>query len=156
MAESKAARLARIQAILGKHAVTSQAELGELLVADGISVSQGTLSKDLVELGAVRERDEAGSLIYVVPDAPQAAPSAAAKLARLCHEVLLSAVASANLVVLKTPPGAAQYFASAIDRAKPDGLLGTIAGDDTVLLVTADPAGGRQMADQFRSLSRSG
>ena len=59
-----------------------------------------------------------------------------ARLARLCEELLVSAEASANLVVLRTPPGAAQFLASAIDRVLPD-VLGTIAGDDTVLVVTA-------------------
>ena len=71
------------------------------------------------------------------------------RLSRLCSEILVSAEASANLVVLRTPPGAAQYFASAIDRVAWPDILGTIAGDDTILLITREPAGGAELADRF-------
>lgn len=156
MAEAKAARLARVRAILERRTVTSQAELGELLAAEGISVSQGTLSKDLVELGTVRERNDEGALVYVVPPRPAAGPNAVAKLRRLCREILLSAEASGNLVMLKTPPGAAQYFASAIDDAKLDEVLGTVAGDDTVLLVAKAGTSGESLADRFRQMVTPG
>ncbi len=78
------------------------------------------------------------------------------RLARLCSEVLVSAEASANLVVLRTPPGAAQYFASAIDRVGWESILGTIAGDDTILLITRDPAGGDAIASRFLEMSQGG
>ena len=77
------------------------------------------------------------------------------RLARLCGELLLSAEASANLVVVRTPPGAAQFFASAIDRVGWDNVLGTIAGDDTVMMITRDPAGGAAMADTLLGLHTS-
>ncbi|MDO4717695.1 MAG: arginine repressor [Propionibacteriaceae bacterium] len=156
MAEAKAVRLARVRAILERRTVTSQAELGELLASEGISVSQGTLSKDLLELGAVRERNDDGALVYVVPPRPVARTNTVVRLRRLCREVLLSAEASANLVLLKTPPGAAQYFASAIDDAKLDEVLGTVAGDDTVLLVARQGTSGESLAHRFRQMVTSG
>ena len=77
------------------------------------------------------------------------------RLARLCHEVLVSAEASANLVVLRTPPGAAQYLASAIDRVGAADILGTIAGDDTVLVITRAPDGGSATAERLLAMSRT-
>ena len=74
-------------------------------------------------------------------------------MARLCAELLVSAEASANLVVLRTPPGAAQFFASAVDKAELDSVLGTIAGDDTVLVMTRDPKGGDAVARRFLALA---
>ncbi|MCA0296827.1 MAG: hypothetical protein LCH96_16245, partial [Actinobacteria bacterium] len=77
-------------------------------------------------------------------------------LARLCGELLLSAEASANLAILRTPPGAAQFFASAIDKVGWAAVLGTIAGDDTVMVITRDPAGGQAMADALLGLHPTG
>jgi transcriptional regulator of arginine metabolism len=71
----------------------------------------------------------------------------------VCEEILVSARSSANLVVLRTPPGAAQYLASAIDHAMPDAVLGTIAGDDTVLVITSEPTGGDEVAEWFLALA---
>ena len=140
---TKTARQARIIALLETHEVRSQTELAELLAGEDQQVNQGTLSRDLVEIGALRVRGSGGHLVYAVPGeggdrTPHVGEFATfeARLARLCGEVLVSAEASANLVVLRTPPGAAQYFASAIDRVGWASILGTIAGDDTVLLIT--------------------
>jgi transcriptional regulator of arginine metabolism len=77
-----------------------------------------------------------------------------ARLVRVCEEILVSARASANLVVLRTPPGAAQYLASAIDHAARSEILGTIAGDDTVLVISADPQGGDAAAAWFLALAQ--
>jgi transcriptional regulator of arginine metabolism len=158
---TKGARHQQIIDIVGTHEVHSQAELAELLAATGVHVTQGTLSRDLVELDAVRVRSASGALVYAVPgeggDRRPAAPgeSAAAshRLARLCAELLVSAEASANLVVLRTPPGAAQFFASAVDKAELDSVLGTIAGDDTVLVMTRDSKGGDAVARRFLALA---
>jgi transcriptional regulator of arginine metabolism len=158
---TKTARHARIIALLEQHAVRSQAELAELLAGDGVQVTQGTLSRDLVEVGALRVRGPGGHLVYAVPGeggdrTPHAGEFAGfeARLARLCGEVLVSVEASANLVVLRTPPGAAQYFASAIDRVGWESVLGTIAGDDTILLITRSPEGGAALADALLTMSR--
>ncbi|MFD1826884.1 MULTISPECIES: arginine repressor [Mumia] len=161
MPGTKAARQRRIVELLGTHVVRSQTDLADLLAADGLQVTPSTLSRDLVELDAVRVRHPGGGLVYAVPAeggdrTPRPAVetvSAQARLARLCNELLVSAEGSANLVVLRTPPGAAQFFASAIDHAALGALLGTIAGDDTVLVICKDPTGGPGVADEFRALA---
>jgi transcriptional regulator of arginine metabolism len=76
-----------------------------------------------------------------------------ARLARFLSELLTSAEASANLVVLRTPAGAAQFLASVIDHAAWPAVLGTVAGDDTVLVISRDPAGGDALAADFRRLA---
>jgi transcriptional regulator of arginine metabolism len=157
------ARRARIAALIGQRPVRSQTELAELLAADGVVVTQATLSRDLVELGAVKVRSSAaaGGLVYAVPAeggdrtprpaVPEAGRSA--RLARLCEELLVTAEASANLVVVRTPPGAAQFLASAVDHAAMPEVMGCIAGDDTVLLVARHPAGGAALAARMIALA---
>jgi transcriptional regulator of arginine metabolism len=160
---TKTARHAKIITLLEQREVRSQSELAELLAEDGVHVTQGTLSRDLVEIGALRIRSSGGYLVYAAPGeggdrTPHVGEFAGfeARLARLCGEVLVSAEASANLVVLRTPPGAAQYFASAVDRVGWESILGSIAGDDTVLLITRSPSGGSAIAQQFLIMSRTG
>ncbi len=75
------------------------------------------------------------------------------RLVRYLKELLTSAEASANLVVLRTPAGAAQFLASAIDHAAWPAILGTVAGDDTVLVIARDPAGGEALAAEILSLA---
>ncbi|KHL12182.1 transcriptional regulator of arginine metabolism [Mumia flava] len=158
---TKAARQQRIIELLGTEVIRSQTDLADRLADDGVQVAASTLSRDLVELDAVRVRHPSGGLVYAVPaeggdmtPRPAVEPvSAQARLARLCHELLVSAQGTANLVVLRTPPGAAQFFASAIDHAALPALLGTIAGDDTVLVICHDPDGGNTVAEQFRALA---
>jgi transcriptional regulator of arginine metabolism len=157
---TKTARQQRIVELLGRQPVRSQTELADLLAASGLVVGQATLSRDLVELGAVKVRDAAGQLMYAVPGeggdrTPRAGEAAAfeARLARVAAELLVSAEGSANLVMLRTPPGAAQYLASAIDHAGLDDVLGTIAGDDTVMVVSRDPGGGDALAARFLNLA---
>jgi transcriptional regulator of arginine metabolism len=163
VANTRTARHRRIVDLLTRTGVRSQAQLAELLADDGFAVTQATLSRDLDELGAVKIRDAEGALIYAVPaEGGDRTPRPAAgesvysgRLARLCQELLVSAEASANLVVTRTPPGAAQFFASAIDHADLQSVLGTIAGDDTVLLITRDPTGGADLAAHLLRLAES-
>jgi transcriptional regulator of arginine metabolism len=176
---TKAARQARIAAILAREQVRSQEELAELLERyASLHVAQATLSRDLDELGVVRLRGPDGSLVYALPGEPggpgsrpgggpdypertvappQPAPALAepvpARLVRYLKELLTSAEASANLVVLRTPAGAAQFLASAIDHAGWPAILGTVAGDDTVLVITRDPVGGEAVATEFLRLA---
>lgn len=163
---TKSARQARIVDLLERNTVRSQTELAELLAGAGVVVTQATLSRDLVELDAVKVRDSDGTLVYAVPGEGGdrthrhggVGESAAAEhtLARRCSELLISAEASANLVVLRTPPGAAQFLASAIDKVELSDVLGTIAGDDTVLVIARDPRGGDTLAQRFLSLAIGG
>lgn len=158
---TKNARHQQIVELVTHHQVRSQTELAELLAGSGVRVTQATLSRDLVELDAVKVRSASGALVYAVPaeggDRRPAAPgetaAAAARLARLCGELLVSADASANLVVLRTPPGAAQFLASAFDKSEFPEILGTIAGDDTVLVIGRDPQGGDDLARRFLALA---
>jgi transcriptional regulator of arginine metabolism len=159
---SKAARHARIVDILAGRPVRSQAELAGLLLDAGLHVTQATLSRDLEELGAVKLRTPDGGIpAYVVPEdgAPLASRAAhdttAPRLARLLGELLVSAEASANLVVLRTPPGAAHFLASALDRAALAEVLGTVAGDDTILVIARDPTGGQSLADHLHQLAQA-
>ena len=159
---TKTARQARILELVAGGDVHSQAELAGLLAADGIQVTQATLSRDLVELEAVRVRSTSGGMVYAVPQAgvdrsPTSGitrQSTEAKLATLCRELLVTAEGSANLVILRTPPGAAQYFASAIDHSAMPEVLGTIAGDDTIMVVAREADGGADLARKFLGLAR--
>jgi transcriptional regulator of arginine metabolism len=158
---TKNARHQLIVELVSGHEVRSQAELADLLAARGVQVTQATLSRDLVELDAVKVRGAGGTLVYAVPAeggdrravAPGESLAARHRLARLCQELLVSAEASANLVVLRTPPGAAQFLASAFDKAEFPDILGTIAGDDTVLVIGRDPLGGDDLARRFLALA---
>jgi transcriptional regulator of arginine metabolism len=180
---TKAARQARIAAILSREQVHSQEQLAALLDRyAGMHVAQATLSRDLDELGVVRLRAADGSLVYALPEEPggpgsrpgtgldyperspaaaqppltpgeAAGATAASRLARYLKELLTSAEASANLVVLRTPAGAAQFLASVIDHAALPAILGTVAGDDTVLVISRDPVGGDALAAEFRHLA---
>ena len=148
-----------------------------------VHVTQATLSRDLDELGVVRLRSSDGALVYALPEEPggpgsrpggtlayapaeepggggaaSARPTAgepahSSRLMRYLGELLTSAEASANLVVLRTPAGAAQFLASVIDHAALPSILGTVAGDDTVLVITRDPAGGDALAAELLRLS---
>jgi transcriptional regulator of arginine metabolism len=193
---TKAARQARIAAILAMEQVHSQEQLAVLLERyAGMHVAQATLSRDLDEIGVVRLRAADGSLVYALPGepggpgsragigldfpertqpsltppAPPAAeaasepappgtehpepPASSARLAKYLKELLTSTEASANLVVLRTPAGAAQFLASVIDHAAWPAILGTVAGDDTVLVIARDPSGGDALAADFRRLA---
>jgi transcriptional regulator of arginine metabolism len=147
---TKAARHARIVELVRGRPVRSQTELAELLAAEGAPVTQATLSRDLEELGAVKIRGADGSASYLIPEdgnpVLRPAEEAPARLVRLLRELLTSADASGNLAVLRTPPGAAQFLASALDRSGLPEVVGTIAGDDTILVVAREPVGGAGLA----------
>jgi transcriptional regulator of arginine metabolism len=149
-AATKAARQARIVALIRDRAIRAQTELADLLAADGIQITQATLSRDLEELGAVKARVADGPSSYLIPEdgtaALRTAEGTPARLQRLLRELLTGADASGNLVVLRTPPGAAQFLASALDRAGLPDVVGTIAGDDTILVVARDHAPGASTA----------
>ena len=156
---TKVARHEQIAGILERLQVRSQEELAALLAARGVRVGQATLSCDLEEIAAVRLRGPGGALFYALPTGPggpgsrpggvgsaEAEGAFTGPLPRVAAELLVSAEASANLVVLRTPAGGAQLLASALDHAGWPAILGTVAGDDTVLVITRDPAGGAEVA----------
>ena len=149
---TKAARQAKITDLITRGAVHSQSELADQLISGGLSVTQATLSRDLAELGAFKVRGAAG-LVYALPaSAPSngAAASGAAigpLLVRRLAELLISAEAAGSIVVLRTPPGGAHLLASGLDGAELAEVAGTLAGDDTVLLVCRPETGGAGTTD---------
>jgi transcriptional regulator of arginine metabolism len=153
---TRAGRQARIVAILSSRPVRSQSELAAALAAEGIETTQATLSRDLEELGAVKLRGaDGGAGAYVVPEdgSPVRGVSGGTeRLSRLIGELLVSSDSSGNLAVLRTPPGAAHYLALAIDRAALSYVVGTIAGDDTILVVARDPMTGAELAARLDEL----
>jgi transcriptional regulator of arginine metabolism len=157
---SRVARQARIVELIAARSVHSQGELLALLDADGIGTTQATLSRDLDELGAVKLRGaDGGTPVYVIPDdgSPvRGIEGGTARLARLLGDLLVSADASGNLAVLRTPPGAAHYLASALDRAALHDVVGTIAGDDTLMVVAREPLTGAELAARLKNMTNEG
>jgi transcriptional regulator of arginine metabolism len=156
-AATRVARQARIVELVSNMGIRSQTELARLLAGEGIEVTQATLSRDLDELGAVKLRGaDGGAAVYVIPEdgSPvRGVQGGTSRLSRLLAELLVSADYSANLTVLRTPPGAAQFLASAIDRAALHEVVGTIAGDDTVMAIAREPLSGRDLAMRFTALA---
>lgn len=160
IAQTVAGRRQLILDILGRQSVRSQSELLEILLRQGFSVTQATLSRDLVELGAVKVR-EGRALVYAVPGeggdrTARVAPGpeeVSSRLRRQCEELLVTARVSANLVVVRTPSGAANYLASALDHADESDILGTIAGDDTIMIITSGPAHSHALANRLLALA---
>lgn len=153
---TRAARQARIVELIRDRAVHSQSELQSMLEAEGLYTHQATLSRDLDELGAVKLRGaDGGASVYVIPEdgSPvRGIEGGTARLARLLGELLTGADASGNLAVLRTPPGGAHYLASALDRAALNYVVGTIAGDDTLLVVAREPLTGAELVALLREL----
>ena len=134
---TKIARQERIREWIAAGLIHSQAEVVDLLRAAGFTVTQATASRDLEELGAVRGRDSKGHLRYQLANENPEEPLY--RVGKLLNELLVHIESSGNLIVLRTPPGGAQLLASALDRASRAGMLsqiiGTIAGDDTVMVI---------------------
>lgn len=148
MATTAAARRRLIRRLVHAHRPARQNELVDLLADEGFTVTQATVSRDLDALGAAKARDEEGGH-YVIPLFP---PVEAGAGTELVAEFVDEIAASGNLVVLKTPPGAAHMVAGAIDRANVEGVVGTVAGDDTVLVVAPDGAGSAELAKRFEQM----
>jgi transcriptional regulator of arginine metabolism len=153
---TKAARLALLTALIRDGAIRSQTELQGRLAEHGIEATQATVSRDLDELGAIKVRGvDGGASTYLIPEdgGPRPMAGGTGRLARLLGELLVSHSASGNLAVLRTPPGAAQFLASAIDRATLIDVIGTIAGDDTVLVVAAEGLSGAELGSRLAALA---
>ena len=150
---TKHQRQHRIARLLETEAVASQAQLVELLAADGVEATQATVSRDLEELGAVKVRLPGGETAYALPELPSQQVAPEDHLRRVLGEWVVEMDCSANLVVLRTPPGSAHVVGSALDRSGFPGVIGTVAGDDTVLVVASErpvaqrwPAAWREVA----------
>jgi transcriptional regulator of arginine metabolism len=150
---SKPQRQYRIATYLQHEVVASQAQIVDLLAADGIEATQATVSRDLDELGAVKARLPGGEVAYIVPAQPQDQVAPAEHLRRVCREWVAGIDSSANIVVVRTPPGSAHMVGSAIDRAGLTDVIGTVAGDDTVMVIAAEGVDGADVAEDLRELA---
>ena len=151
---NKAQRQHAIAELLETTGIRSQPELVDALAKIDIKATQATVSRDLEELGAVKVRVPGGEPVYAIPE-PHERPVSDDHLRRVLSEWLVSAESSGNLVVLRTPPGSAHVVASALDRSSPplDGVLGTVAGDDTLLVIAREGCSGAELADRLRSVA---
>jgi transcriptional regulator of arginine metabolism len=151
---SKVRRRHVIGQLLTDHAVTSQEQLAELLAAAGIDATQTTVSRDLEELGALKVRVPGMErTVYALAELPKDQIVPTEHLRRVLGEWLVDVASSGNLVVLRTPPGSAHVVASALDRTSLEGVLGTVAGDDTIIVVAAAEGGGAELADRLADIA---
>ena len=148
---SASARRLVLRRLLDTHTVTSQSELVRLLEEAGHPVTQATVSRDLVAVGAAKQR-VSGTTRYTIA---QSVPPEHGALATTFSRFVTGVAASGNLVVLTTPPAAAHLVASAIDRSRVQGVLGTVAGDDTVFVATDEDIGGREIVSRLISIGES-
>jgi transcriptional regulator of arginine metabolism len=151
---TQAARRTLIAEVITRQRIHSQEELRTALASEGFAVTQATLSRDLVDLGAVKLPNGDGRSVYALPaDRPVEVAAEAHRLARAVHELAVSVEHSLNIVVVRTPPGGAQYLASAFDGAHWGSILGTVAGDDTVLIVTRGADAGAEVAEAIVAMA---
>ena len=150
---AKQQRQHRIAKLLEQHAVTSQPQLVELLAADGVVATQATVSRDLEEVGAIKVRAAGGDSVYAIPDLPKEQRAPEDHLRRVLGDWVVEVAHSGNIVVLRTPPGSAHVVGSALDRAGLTDILGTVAGDDTLLVVAAERVGGAKVAKKLSQLA---
>jgi transcriptional regulator of arginine metabolism len=177
---TRAARHSAIQEVLAQHIITSQQQLAEVLASQHIEVTQATLSRDLDEMHATKVRNADGSICYTVPglhndgslnglissDEDHGHDDSALswshmskfeqQMSRVLSGLVTSVACAQNLVVVHTPSGAAQYVASVLDRQPIDGILGTIAGDDTVMAIASDNDTATHRASWLLALASGG
>ncbi len=151
---SKTRRQHLVGKLLAEHVVTSQAQLVELLAAEGVEATQATVSRDLEDLGAVRVRvPGVEGQVYAIAELPKDQVAPLDHLRRVLGEWVVELGASGNLAVVRTPPGSAHVVASALDRTGLEGALGTVAGDDTLLVVAAEGVTGSELAARIAALA---
>lgn len=149
---TKVQRQTSIARLIGEHEVTSQPELIEHLAKEGIEATQATVSRDLEDIGAIKVRVPSGNTVYAIPEMAPDRVAPLDQLRRVMGEWVGEVAQSANIVILRTPPGCAHVVASALDRSRIEGMLGTVAGDDTMLCVSADPDG-TALANHLKQLA---
>ena len=150
---SKTQRQHRIEQLIERNPVTSQGQLVELLAKSGVEATQATVSRDLDEIGAVKVRAAGGDPVYAVPELPKDRVAPEEHLRRVLGDWVVEVGCSSNLVVVRTPPGSAHVVASALDRASLKDILGTVAGDDTIIVVASEKTGGAALARRLSGLA---
>ena len=143
---SVTARRAKAISLIKAGLIHTQSDLVKQLKKAGFAVTQATASRDLEEIGAVRGRSSSGESIYKISDSDDESIS---RTMPVQSDLIISVEASGNLAVVRTPPGGAQLLASSLDHSGISGIIGTIAGDDTVLVVSRKASGGAQLAKEL-------
>jgi transcriptional regulator of arginine metabolism len=151
---NRAQRHAAILRLVADRPIGTQTELAEALRSAGHEVVQTTVSRDIHELGLIKIRHETGRLVYAPPRAAEAGMNEALSVA--LGRWALSIEPSGNLVVVTTPHGYASPLAEAIDVGHHPRIAGTIAGENTVLLIAREPATGTELADELRAQAMQG
>lgn len=150
----KPQRQHRMLRMIEEQPVSSQAQIVQLLEAEGIVATQATVSRDLEELGALKVRIPGGAMVYAIPEHTRERSDAGDDhLRRLMGEFVVEVAHSANLVLLRTPPGSAHVVGSAVDRAGIAGVLGNVAGDDTLVLICAETVAAGDVAARLADLA---
>lgn len=150
---SKAQRQQMISTLIAEHSITNQPQLVDLLADKGVSATQATVSRDLEDLGAVKVRVPGGEPVYAIPEFAPARVAPEDQLRRVLGEWVADIRYSEMMIVIRTPPGCAHVVASALDRSGLDGLLGTVAGDDTVFCIAEEHVGGAALARTLAQLA---
>jgi len=150
---NKNQRQHKITDLLRNQPVTNQGQLVELLEYEGVVATQATVSRDLDELGAVKVKVGGGDAVYAIPENPADRVVPEDLLKRVLSNWVVDIQSSANIVVIRTPPGSAHVVASAIDRAGMPDVLGTVAGDDTMFVVTYEGTDGKDLAARFKEIA---
>lgn len=151
----KERRQRAVLTLVSTRPVRSQEELAELLEAQGFETTQATISRDIKELGLVKVPIKDGSVHQFKYVLPTAQASFSSRLHRLVSELVGSIKSSVNLIVLRTPPGSAMMVAAAIDEAQWPEIIGTIGGDDTILVIVNDPKNTPIIVQRFTDLKES-
>lgn len=139
--------------LIESQVIANQQALVDYLAAEGVIATQATVSRDLEDLGAIKVRMPGGESAYAIPALPKEQRAPEDHLRRVFGDWVVEVATSDNLVVIRTPPGSAHVVASALDRSGLAGILGTVAGDDTILIVVAADIGGAAIAAQLSDLA---
>lgn len=150
---SKAQRQHRIERLLGETAITNQSQLVEMLAEDGVEATQATVSRDLDDMGAVKVRMAGGDTVYAIPEMPHHHMIPEDHMRRVLSDWVAEVDYSGNLVVLRTPPGSAHVVASALDRTGIKEIIGTVAGDDTVMVIVSEATTAKVVAKKLMDLA---
>jgi len=145
---TKYERQGAILRLVQERALSTQEELAEALRDSGFDAVQGTVSRDVAQLGLVKVRDASGRLVYALPGAADL--DRLSELTSALRRWAMSLEASANLLVIRTPPGHANALARTIDEARLPDVLGTVAGDDTIMVIAHDGVEGSSIERDLR------
>lgn len=150
---AKTQRQHLVTKLLAQHDVSSQEQLVQLLADENVTATQATVSRDLDDLGAIKVRAGGGDTVYAIPELPHDQRAPEDHLRRVLCDWVVEVAHSANIVVLRTPPGTANVVGAAVDRSGIPEIIGTVAGDDTLLVVAAETTTGADLAARIRELA---